>query len=232
VPIFTNAFLGIPLPLSTFQMLVICVLTDVFPALALMLEKPEKDLLQRPPRSKKDHLVNWQLILQSFFFIGILQAFFSHFSFILYLQWYGKFNLSDLFLVFGDWKDGYKDYSQSQLNEFLYKGQTVTFTSLVVMQIFGHLFCVRTSRLSFFQMLPLFNKKSQNIWLFVAQFVALILLILIIFLPFINDLFNTRIIPAEFFFIPLVYCVIIFALDEIRKLLVRHKVPWISKIAW
>jgi sodium/potassium-transporting ATPase subunit alpha len=186
-------------------MLVICVLTDVFPALSLMLEKPEKDLLRRPPRSKKDHLVNWQLILQSFFFIGILQAFFSHFSFILYLQWYGKFTLKYNFFVFEDWKDVYKGYSKTQLDEFLHIGQTVTFSSLVIMQIFGHIFCVRTNHLSFFQTLPLFKKKSQNIWLFVAQFVALTLLILIIFLPFINDLFQTRIIPVEFFFIPLIY---------------------------
>ena len=220
------------MPLSPFQMLVICVLTDVLPALSLMLEKPEKDLLDRPPRSKKDHLVNWRLIFQAFCFIGLLQAFFSHFSFILYLQWYGKFKISEIFFAFDGWTDGLNGYNNEQLTEFLYKGQTVTFTSLVIMQIFGNIFCARTNHLSLFQMFPLFKKKSQNIWIFASQFVALTLLILIIFLPFINSLFNTRQIPVEFFFIPLIYCVIIFSLDEGRKMLVRKKVSWITKLAW
>ena len=94
-----------PLALSAFQMIVICVLTDVCPALSLMLEKPEKDLLQRPPRSKNDHLVNWQLIFQAFCFIGLLQAFFSHFAFVLNLKWYGDFKISEILLVFDKWAE-------------------------------------------------------------------------------------------------------------------------------
>ena len=220
-----------PLALSTFQMIVICVLTDVSPALSLMLEKPEKDLLTRPPRSKNVHLVNWKLMFQAYLFIGLMQTVFSHLSFVLYLQWYGKFHLNEIFLVFENWTDGYKGYTSNQLNELLFTGQTVTFSSLVLMQIFGNIFCTRTNFRSFFDRPP-FIKKSRNIWLFVAQAVALTLLLLIIFLPFVNNFFNTRPIPIEFFFIPLFYCVILFLTDEFRKLLVRNKILCFQWSAW
>ena len=36
--------------------------------LAIMMEKPESDLLKRPPRNKKDHLVDKTLLLQAYLF--------------------------------------------------------------------------------------------------------------------------------------------------------------------
>ena len=220
-----------PLPLSAFQMIVICVLTDVSPALSLMLEKPEKDLLERPPRSKKDHLVNWQLILQAFFFIGLLQAFFSHLSFFLYLHWYGNFKLNEILLVFNKWNGGYKGYTQDQLNEFLYTGQTVTFTTLVLMQLFGNIFCTRTNYRSFFERPP-FIKISANPWIYLSQIVSMIILMAIIFLPVVNSFFNTRPVPVEFFLIPILFCGVIFIFDEFRKLFVRNKILWFHKFSW
>jgi sodium/potassium-transporting ATPase subunit alpha len=231
VPVFTNAYLGMPLPLSAFQMIVICVLTDVSPALSLMLEKPEKDLLRIPPRSKNDHLVNWQLIFQAFCFIGILQAFLSHFAFVLYLKWYGDFKLSEILLVFDKWTEGYKGYTKAQLNEFLFTGQTITFTTLVIMQIFGNIFCTRTNFRSFFERPP-FIKISYNPWIFLSQIVSLFILMGIIFIPFVNTFFNTRPIPFEFFLIPILFCGVIFIFDEFRKLFVRNKILWFHKFAW
>ena len=41
----------------------------------LAYEKPEADVLLRPPRNpKKDHLVNWQLIVFAYGFIGVLET--------------------------------------------------------------------------------------------------------------------------------------------------------------
>ena len=223
--------MGIPLPLSPFQMIAICVLTDICPALSIMLEKPEKNLLERPPRSKNDHLVDWKLLFQAFLFIGLMEAIFSHAIFFWYLHWYGNFHPSDILLAFDNWKDGYKGYTIAQLNEFIYTGQTICFTSLVIMQSFGNVFATRTNYRSFFQRLP-FMKKSRNLWIFVAQLIAVILLILIIFLPFINTLFNTRHIPIQFFFIPLAFALFILLIDELRKLLVRKKILFFPQMAW
>ena len=227
----TNAFLGIPLPLSTFQMICICVLTDVFPALSLMMEKPEKNLLARPPRSKSDHLVDWKLMIQAYLFIGFSQTFFSHCLFFWYLNWYGNFGPMDILLAYDKWDANYKGYTLAQLNEFVFTGQTIVFVSLVVMQTFGNVFTSRTSYRSFFQRPP-FLKKSRNLWIFAAELVSVILLVLIVFLPFINNFFDTRRIPAQFFFMPLIFCLVIFFMDEARKLLVRKKVLCFPKCGW
>ena len=41
----------------------------------LSYEKSEADVLTRPPRNiKKDRLVNWQLIVQSYGIVGVLQT--------------------------------------------------------------------------------------------------------------------------------------------------------------
>jgi sodium/potassium-transporting ATPase subunit alpha len=44
LPVIANVFLGVPLPLSPFLMIVICILTDLFPSLALVNEQPEDEI--------------------------------------------------------------------------------------------------------------------------------------------------------------------------------------------
>ena len=56
-------------------MIIICVVTDVLPALSLVHEKPEADLLLRKPRDrKKDRLADVKLICHAYFFLGILET--------------------------------------------------------------------------------------------------------------------------------------------------------------
>jgi sodium/potassium-transporting ATPase subunit alpha len=66
---------GLPQALSNIQMILICVVTDVLPALSLVMEQPEADLLLRKPRNrKKDRLVDGRLIFHAYFFIGVLES--------------------------------------------------------------------------------------------------------------------------------------------------------------
>ena len=56
-------------------MVIICVGTDLFPAMTLVHERPEGDLLAVPPRDpKKDRLADWRLLLHAYGFIGILES--------------------------------------------------------------------------------------------------------------------------------------------------------------
>ena len=58
-PVILNVWFGVPLPLSAFLMIIICVFTDLFLSLSLIMEKEEFDLLSLPPRNhKRDHLIN------------------------------------------------------------------------------------------------------------------------------------------------------------------------------
>jgi sodium/potassium-transporting ATPase subunit alpha len=56
-------------------MIIICVVTDVSPALSLVYEKPEADLLLRKPRNRRtDRLVDAKLLLHAYAFLGILES--------------------------------------------------------------------------------------------------------------------------------------------------------------
>ena len=103
-PVLVNIFLGVPLPLSSFLMIVICVITDLFPALALMYESSEKDLLNRPPRRVgKDHLVTATLMIHAYLFVGILETIFAHLLFFIYMQREWGVGPGMLFLAFNKW---------------------------------------------------------------------------------------------------------------------------------
>ena len=67
------ALSGLPLPLVPLQLLWINVVTDGVPALALVLDPPEKDVLMRPPRSPDEPMLGvaqWRFIVLT----GVLQA--------------------------------------------------------------------------------------------------------------------------------------------------------------
>ncbi len=75
MPIVLNVLTGVPQALSNFQMIIICVFTDVSPALSMVNEKPEADLLLRRPRDRKtDRLINWKLLLHAYFFLGLIET--------------------------------------------------------------------------------------------------------------------------------------------------------------
>ena len=64
---------GLPLPLAPVQLLWINVVTDGVPALALVLDPPDEDVLQRPPRHPDEAMLGraqWQFIIIT----GLLQA--------------------------------------------------------------------------------------------------------------------------------------------------------------
>jgi sodium/potassium-transporting ATPase subunit alpha len=70
-----NAIFGLPQALSSIQMIIICVVTDVLPALSLVREKPEADLLLRKPRNpKKDRLADARVIFHAYAFLGVLES--------------------------------------------------------------------------------------------------------------------------------------------------------------
>ena len=58
--------LQIPLPLSNIFMLIICVGTDIYPALSLAYEEAEVDIMTRKPRKQSDHLVTGRLLTHAY----------------------------------------------------------------------------------------------------------------------------------------------------------------------
>lgn len=56
VTLFTAMLLGLPLPLVPIQILWVNLVTDGLPAIALGVDPPEEDLMQRPPRDVRESL--------------------------------------------------------------------------------------------------------------------------------------------------------------------------------
>lgn len=231
-PVLINVFLGVPLPLSSFLMIIICVFTDLFLSMSLIMEKEEFDLLSLKPRNhRKDHLINTRIYIQAYLFTGFMETTIAHSMFFLYMWRYAGIPVSSLFLLFEGYSDGFYGYTVGELNEFNATGQCVYFVTLVILQ-WGNILGVRNRKMSIFQADP-FTEKRRNPWLIASMLMSLTIAVFVTMVPGIQNLFGTATVPIEFWLYPLPLAVAILAMDEIRKLVVRlfPKGP-IAKIAW
>ncbi|GAB7355779.1 hypothetical protein MBLNU459_g6461t1 [Dothideomycetes sp. NU459] len=231
-PVILNVFFGVPLPLSSFLMIIICVFTDLFLSLSLIMEKEEFDLLDLPPRNhKKDHLINFKIYGQSYLFIGVMETLCAHSMFFLYMWRHARIPIGDLFFAFEKYSDGFHGYSEAELVYFNTVGQGVYFVTLVLMQ-WGNLLSVRNKKLSILQADP-FRKERRNPWLLGGMAMSLAIAIFVTMEPGIQSIFGTATVPLEFWFIPLPLALGVLVMDELRKLMVRSfpKGP-LAKIAW
>ena len=215
-PVFTNVAFGLPQVLSSFLMIVICCFTDCLAATSLAYEKPEADVLLRPPRVVGvDRLVDWKLIVQSYGFVGIVETAASFAMSYWYLERSG-IPFSSLWFGFGDPAGIDKDYYTNKLNV----ASSIYFITLVVMQWFN-LMSVRTRRLSIFQHPPLFNRRTRNVWLFPAILFSLVMAFFWLYIPRLQEVLDTAEVPAEYWFLPMTFGLGILLMDEGRKFFVR-----------
>lgn len=127
-------------------MIIICCFTDCAAATAIAYEKPEADVLLRPPRNaRNDRLVDWKLILHAYGFIGLLESVSSFAMSYWYAQRRGV-PFSVLWFGFGRSPDG---MPLNSYTDILNIASSIYFINLVVMQWFN-LFAVRTRRISTF----------------------------------------------------------------------------------
>ncbi|KAJ4123249.1 hypothetical protein NW768_009781 [Fusarium equiseti] len=231
-PVILNVFFGVPLPLSAFLMIIICVFTDLFLSLSLIMEKEEFDLLSLPPRNhKRDHLINTKIYTQAYLFTGFMETITAHSMFFLYMWKYAKISASDLFFLFEGYSEGYHGYTKDELTKFNNTGQCVYFVTLVFLQ-WGNILAVRNRRLSIFQANPI-TKAHRNPWLILSMLISLCIAIFVTEVPGIQKLFDTESVPIEFWLIPIPLGLGILLVDEIRKFFVRkYPKSFIARIAW
>ncbi|MFC1845450.1 cation-translocating P-type ATPase, partial [Thermodesulfobacteriota bacterium] len=102
VPYILQFFLKIPLPLSVIQILSIDLGSDMLPGLALGSEKPEKNIMNRPPAGSQEKILDWEVFKRGYFFVGIIEAtaaMVAFISFLLLHGWhYGVIDLADPYL--------------------------------------------------------------------------------------------------------------------------------------
>jgi sodium/potassium-transporting ATPase subunit alpha len=231
-PVLLNVFFGVPLPLSSFLMIIICVFTDLFLSLSLIMEKEEFDLLSLPPRNhKRNHLITAKIYIQAYLFTGFMETCTAHAMFFLYYWKKAGIPIRDMFFLFEGYSDGFYGYTQEQLASFNSTGQCIYFVTLVILQ-WGNMLAVRNRRLSIVEADP-FTYKRRNPWLILSLLVSLAIAVFVKEVPGIQKLFGTASVPIEFWVIPIPLALGILAMDEIRKVIVRvfPEGP-VAKIAW
>ncbi|KAK4049497.1 hypothetical protein OIO90_005448 [Microbotryomycetes sp. JL221] len=228
MPVLVNVFFGLPQVLSNIQMILICAVTDVLPALSLCLEKPEADLLTRKPRDrKKDRLADARLLGHAYLFVGVFESLTSMVGAFYFGFSRDGIPFSTFWLKFGAY-----DLPADVFNEHLAKAQSIYFFNLVIMQWFS-LLAHRTRRRSIFQQKPIGDAQTSNVWLFPAMLAALAFAIFFSYVPVFQNIFVTRGVAAEYFFLPMAYGVVLLLIDEVRKWYNRARPQsLLARIAW
>ncbi|ORX34538.1 hypothetical protein BD324DRAFT_610112 [Kockovaella imperatae] len=122
MPVLLNVLLGLPQILSNIQVILICTVTDIAPAIALCFEKPESGVMTRQPRDrKKDRLIDWKLLLQAYFFMGVLESLCASGMAFWYLEKKG-YKFSEIVLAYGGLP---ASYNVDDFNEAVNQAQSV-----------------------------------------------------------------------------------------------------------
>jgi len=104
-PFVIYVIFGFPLAIGTITVLLICLGTDMAPAVALAYEKAESDIMNLPPRNPKtDKLVNAQLLLRAYLMIGAIETAAGFYAYFIALNYEG-FKPKMLWQLRVDWED-------------------------------------------------------------------------------------------------------------------------------
>ena len=199
LPFIAYVLLPIPLPITVIQILSIDLVTDMLPAIGLGNEKPESDIMRRPPRRRDERLVSFRTFVRSYGVIGMTEASLAFAVFFTVL--YG-----------GGWQWG----GSLAPDATLYRQAAVAFLAAIVFSQMGNVVACRTNRQSAFGRLSV-----PNGWIALGLFVEVLFIASIIYIPSLNGFFTAAPFPTDIWALILAAPFIIFGIEELRKYLVR-----------
>ncbi len=177
--IFLATLAGLPSPLTAIQILWLNLVTDGAPALALALEKGDPDVMDYPPRPKTEPIVHGPMRL------GIVVQAIAQTSAVLGAFGVGLYwHLGAAQLAAGNPLLALINYNWSGVD--VQTAETMAFVTLSLAELI-RAFTVRSERLSIFQ-LGFFTNK----YLIGAVGLSLVLLLAVVFVPFLKPIFNTH----------------------------------------
>lgn len=232
-PFMMIVLADIPLALGTVTILFIDLGTDIVPAIAFAYETCESDIMKRPPRNPKvDTLVGSALISKSYGQIGMIQAFGGFFTYFVVMGQHG-FNPSFLIGLRRPWdskaindlEDSYgQEWGLHDRKALEYTCHTAFFVSIVVVQWADAIIC-KTRKVS------IFTHGMKNWPLNFALLFETALAAFLSYTPGMDTLFHMYPLRIDYWLTPIPFSVLIFAYDEIRKLILRHSPPdsWIER---
>ncbi len=210
-PFLAMVILKIPPALTILQILAVDLGTDMVPALSLGTEPPEAGIMTRPPRPKHEFLLNAPLLLRAYGFLGMIEATLSLLGFFL-VWWSHGYTLGDLQQV----TPMILNHTADPAITAIYRqATTVTLAAIVACQV-GNLFACRSEWESVFRLNWLNNRLL--LWGIGVEWVVLIALI---YIPFLSSIFTTSPLTSWQWLILITCPLILLGAEEYRKRLFR-----------
>ena len=203
-----------PLALSVRQILAIDLGTDMFPALALGMEKPEPDVMDRPPRPRDQPLIDSGLLWRAFGWLGLMEAalcfagFLSVFILTGHTDEIGLPFLSALSIP-ASWR------ISLPFNQTVLLATTVYHAGVVTSQV-GNVLACRSDRVRSSSLGWLSNK-----YLWIGIIIELLGITGMIYIPFLADMFDHVSLPAWMWIGLAMNALVIYSVEWIRKLIKR-----------
>ncbi len=198
--VFTSILLGWNVPLLPIQLLWLNLVTDSFPALALGVEKGEPDIMQQQPRDSKESIINGRMM-----FSIILQSIAVAGGSLLAYYW----GMQHYPLEY--------DALGKVIESSLIPSRTITFATLITAELL-RAYSSRSQKHTLFKIGFFTNRSMVYSTLF-----AFLLLIFVLYVPFMQGIFYTFPlglldweIVLSFAFIPLV-------VGEVSKMIFKNK---------
>jgi magnesium-transporting ATPase (P-type) len=183
-----------PLPLLVVQVLAIDLILEIPVSLALIAEPPEPDIMLRPPRSKKTRLMSGLTIARS----ALIGGFVGCTCILIAFSIWGS----------GGWRLGENTITDQNLYAM---GTTAVLVGIMAGQL-GNLLSTRTGHHSVFSTNP-FNNK----WIPLGILVQLLMLVTIVYVPFLQPILGTATLKPEYWFYLFLLMPSVILVEEIRK---------------
>jgi magnesium-transporting ATPase (P-type) len=202
VPFIFFAFSGgaIPLALDVMHILAIDLGTDLAPALALGAEPVEPGVMNRPPRSRSDHVIDRRLLARAYLWLGPVQAA------AVMAAFFGAY-----------WLSGHTDWLDLPSEGAVYRSATAMALAMVVATQIGNLFAQRSRELP---LLEIGFGGNPLLWWGIASEIVVILLI--VYAPPLQAVIGTAVFPATGWLWLLLGIPLLPITDELRKRLARR----------
>lgn len=212
--VVTASFTQIPLALKVRQILAIDLGTDLLPALALGMEKPEPDIMRHPPRPRGTRLIDNGLLARSFLWLGMIEATLCYIGFFSVYLFSGNWDVLNLPIPPLPFPAGFA--FQLPLAQVHLMAVTIFHAGVVLAQM-GNAFACRSEYLR--------NTSlgwGSNRYLLLGVLVELLGIWSIINYEFLAVHFEHVFIPYRYWLGLAFYPFILYSLEWIRKQIVRR----------
>jgi sodium/potassium-transporting ATPase subunit alpha len=200
VPYILQFFLRIPLPLTVIQILSIDLGSDMVPGLALGSERPEKDVMNRPPVGRDERILDREVFKRGYFFLGIIEATAAMTAFL-------------GFLFLSGWQ-----YGDLPIAENLHlQALTMTLLGAISCQL-ANVYTLRSWEFS-----SLKRGFFTNRLLLAAYVIEFVWIIALLTVPPVQLIFNTAFVPPVFLLLLVPFPILLFVSHEAYKRHLRKK---------